>query len=393
MKDKFQSAREMFPHTNGIVYFNTAAYGPLPEKTKRAIVENIDLRLAVEKEDIRQMYALKDTLRDDFAILIGAKARQIGLSMNTSTGLDLAAYGLPLKEGDEILVSDVEFPAAVYAWRGASEAKNLKLTFVKSTDREFDLGELEKAISHKTRVIIVSFVQFFNGYKINLAGISELCKKHGIYFVVDAIQGVGAEPINVKEFGIDILACGCQKWLLSPYGSGFFYVSDSVKDKLIPQSITWYAADWQLNHTDLFKYDLPYFDTAEKFEAGYYATLNMLGMKVAIDIIADLGVENIRKHNHALIDRLAGYLKETEFYEIKSSLVENERSSIFTFTCDNHDSLFGYMLENKVKAANREGSIRISVHLFNNENDIDKLIEVLTVYEKNYNCKAAAGAN
>ena len=143
----------------------------------------------------------------------------------------------------------------------------------------------------------------------------------------------------------------------------------------------------------MFKYDLPYFDTAEKFEAGYYATLNMLGMKAAIDIIADLGVENIQKHNHALIDRLVSYLKETEFYKIKSSLVENERSSIFTFTCDNHDSLFKYLLENRVKAANREGSIRIAVHLFNNENDIDKLIEVLTVYDKNYKSKAAAGSN
>lgn len=382
MKEKFESAREMFPHTNRIVYFNTAAYGPLPEKTKKAIVENINLRLAVDKEDIRQMYALRDTLRDDFANLIGAEARQIGLSMNTSIGLDLAAYGLPLKEGDEILVSDVEFPAAVYAWRGVSETKNLKLTFVKSTDKKFDLGKLEKAISDKTKVISVSFVQFFNGYKINLAHISELCKKRDIFFVVDGIQGVGTEPINVKELGIDILACGCQKWLLSPYGSGFFYISDSVKDKLIPLSITWYAADWQLDHTDLFKYDLPYFDTAEKFEAGYYATLNMLGMKAAIDIIADLGVENIQKHNHALIDRLVSYLKETEFYNIKSSLVENERSSIFTFTCDDHHSLFKYMLENKVKAANREGSIRISAHLFNNEKDIDKLIEVLTVYEK-----------
>ena len=393
MKDNFESAREMFPHTNDIVYFNTAAYGPLPEEAKEAIVENIDLRLAVEKEDIRQMYALKDTLRQDFANLIGAEARQIGLSMNTSFGLDLAAYGLPLKEGDEILVSDVEFPAAVYAWRGAAETKNLKLTFVKSSDRQFDLKELEKAVSDKTKVISVSFVQFFDGYKINLAGVSELCKKHGIYFVVDAIQGVGAEPIKVKELGIDILACGCQKWLLSPYGSGFFYISDSVKDKLIPQSITWYAADWQLNHTDLFKYDLPYFDTAEKFEAGYYATLNMLGMKTAIDIIADLGVENIQKHNHALIDRLVSYLKETEFYKIKSSLVENERSSIFTFTCDNYNLLFKYMLENKIKAANREGSVRISAHLFNNENDIDKLIEVLVVYEKNYKSKAATGAN
>ncbi len=393
MKDKFESARKMFPHTNGIVYFNTAAYGPLPEKTKEAIMENIDLRLSLEKEDIRQMYELRDTLREDFARLIGAQARQIGLSMNTSMGLNIAAYGLPLEAGDEILTTDIEFPAAVYAWRGASETRNLKLTLVKSTDKKADIQNLEKAISDKTKVISVSFVQFFDGYKNDLARISKLCKDHGLFFVVDGIQGAGVEPVNVKELGIDIFACGCQKWLLSPYGSGFFYISDSVKDRLRPPFITWYSVDWQLNHTDLFKYDLPYFDTVEKFEAGYYATLNMLGMKVAVDIILGLGVENIQKHNYALIDRLAKRIKETEFYNITSSLVENERSSIFTFTCDDHASLFKYMLEKKVKAANREGSIRISVHLFNNEDDIDKLVEVLADYEKQYNSKTTAKAN
>lgn len=393
MKDQFESARNMFPHTSDTVFLNTAAYGPLPRKTKEAIVENINLRLAVEKDDIRQMYALRDTLREDFARLIGAQARQIGLSMNTSIGLDIAAYGLPLEEGAEILVSDVEFPAAYYAWRGVSETRNLKLTLVNSTDKKTDIEMFEKAITGKTKVINVSFVQFFDGYKNDLAHISKLCKKHGLFFVVDGIQGAGAESIDVEELGIDIFACGCQKWLLSPYGSGFFYISNSVKDKLTPPFITWYSVDWHLEHTDLFKYDLPYFDTAEKFEAGYYATLNMLGMKVAIDIILGLGVENIQKHNYALIDRLANQLKESEFYKITSSLVEKDRSSIFTFTCDDHASLFKYMLENKIKAANREGSIRVSTHLFNNEDDINRLIEVLAAYEKNYNSRTVAKAN
>ena len=119
--------------------------------------------------------------------------------------------------------------------------------------------------------------------------------------------------------------------------------------------------------------------------------MNLLGMKAALDIICDLSVDDIQKHNHSLIDRLADCLSKSDFYQISSSLVEKERSSIFTFTCDDHSSLFKYMLGKKIKAADREGSIRVAVHLFNNEADIDRLIEVLADYEKRYRVKTATG--
>ncbi len=393
MNEQFEKIRELFPHTKKIVFFNTAAFGPISIPVKQAIVENLDLRMAAEVDDTRQMYELRDRVRESCAQIIGAETRQIGVNINTSFGLNLASYGLPLNEGDEILISDIEFPATIYSWRGASETRKLKLIFLKSHERKFDFDELEKAITDKTRALSISFVQFFNGCKNDLERISKICKKHNLFFVVDGIQGTGAEPINVKELGIDIFSCGCQKWLLAPFGSGFFYISDRVKDILTPNNITWYSADWHLQFTDLFKYHLPYSDTAEKFQGGYYATMNLLGMEAALGIINQLGVSNIQKHNHGLIDRLVERLEESEYFRITSSLNEKERSSIFTITCDHFTELQRFLFHHKIYTACREGSIRIAVHLFNNESDIEKLCEALKQFEKQHCGKLAGKLN
>jgi len=390
MNDQFEKIRKYFPHTKKIVFLNTAAFGPMSTPIKEAIDANLDLRIAAEVDDTRDMYELRDRVREGYARLVGAETRQIGVNINTSYGLTLASYGLPLNEGDEVLISDIEFPATIYAWRGAAEIRKLKLSFIKSKDRKFDIGEFERSITDKTRVLSISFVQFFNGYKNDLARLSEICKRHKLFFVVDGIQGAGAEPINVKELGIDIFSCGCQKWLLAPFGSSFFYISDSVKDLIIPHNITWYAADWKLQFSDLFKYDLPYFDTAERFQGGYYATMNLLGMEAALKIIMDLGVENIQRLNHRLIDNLIEELKGSEYYKITSSLNEEVRSSIFTITCDNLAELHRFLFHHKIYTACREGSVRISVHLFNNESDIEKTAEVLKLFERQ-NTKKLAG--
>ena len=393
MSHKFEKVRRHFPHTKNIVFFNTAAFGPLSLPVKEAIDANLDLRMAAEVDDTRDMYELRHRVREGYARLVGAETRQIGLNINTSFGLNLASYGLPLNEGDEVLVSDIEFPATIYAWRGASESRRLKLKFVKSKDLKFDISVLEQSITSKSRVLSISFVQFFNGFKNDLKRLGEVCKRHHMFFVVDGIQGTGAEPINVKELDIDIFSCGCQKWLLAPFGSSFFYISDKVKDILTPQNITWYSADWKLQFTELFKYDLPYFDTAEKLQGGYYATMNLLGMEAALGIFSELGVADIQKHNHDLIDRLVENIEKSEYFQITSSLKENERSSILTITCDHLKELHRFLFHNKIYTACREGSVRIAVHLFNNVSDVTKLTEALEVFEKQQTRKPAEKTN
>ncbi len=379
---KFSATRALFPHTSKVAYFNAASYGPFCTPVRDAITANVEQRLAAETDDSHDAFATRDWLRGAYAKMIGAPARTVGIGLNTSYGLNMAAFGLPLKRGDEILVSDIEFPAIAYTWKAAAEARGLKIKFVKSRDLCFDVELFKKSIGKRTRVLSLSFVQFFNGYKTDVSEIAEICRKHDLYFVVDGIQGMGVEPINVVKSGIDIFTSGCQKWMLAPQGCGFFYLSDRVRDTMTPPVMSWLGVDWKVKFTDLFHYDLPWFDSAQKFELGYYAVLNLLGMKAAAQVFQGLGIANIQKHNHALVDRLAEYIRSNPYYRITCSMEAKHRSSIFTFACDRVPELHRELLKNKIILVQREGSIRVSAHLYNDESDIDKLIEVLARFGK-----------
>ncbi len=382
LQKKFQHARSLFPHAGEIVYFNSASYGPFSTVVKESIEDNIRIRIEADTDDTPGVMGIQDELRHDYAAMIGASEREVGIGMNTTFGLNIAAFGLPLKSGDEVLVSDVEFPAQVYTWRAAAEARGLKLKFVESTDRHFDIDRLQDAFTDRTRVLALSFVQYFNGYKNDLAAISKICRERDIYFVVDGIQGMGVEPLDVKKLGIDLFSSGCQKWMLGPQGCGFFYLSDNIRDQLTHPHMGWLGADWKMEFTDLFRYDLPYFDSARRFEMGYYAALNILGMKASVKIFQDLGIDNIQRHNHALIDRLADYLNGNDFYTVTSYMEEKHRSSIFSFNCEPLDSLYKKLRAEQIVLARREGSIRVSVHLFNDDSDIDRLISVLDDFSR-----------
>ncbi len=380
--EKFTKARRYFPHTKKVIYYNSASYGPFSTLVDKAIKQNLDIRLKAERDDSHDAFAVRDQLRKDYASLISARKAEVGLSLNTSFGLNIAAFGLPLKKGDEVIIADNEFPAIVYCFRKAAEERGLKLIFIKNRNLCFDIDNFRKAITKRTKVLAISYVQFFNGYKNDLKTISEICKKHNIYLVVDGIQGMGVEPLNVRKLGIDIFTSGAQKWLLSPQGGGFFYLSDEIRNQLKHTFMSWLGVDWKVTFTDLFRYDLPYFDTAERFELGYYAVLNLLGMKASVDLIKDLGIRNIQKHNHQLIDIIADYIKTNPFYKVTSSMVSKHRSSIFTFTCEKLIKLHRTLLNHKIICARREGSIRISVHLFHNKSDIMRLINILDKFSK-----------
>lgn len=378
----FANVRELFPHTSSITYFNAAAVGPFSTPVQEAVEEHVRMRVKSEKDDSHIAYGTADELREIYGRLIGAEPRHIGLGANTTFGLNLAAYGLPMKTGDEILVSDIEFPAAVYTAKAAAVARGLTVKFVKSVDRRFDIDEFRRAITPRTRMLMISFVQFFNGYKNDLETIGKICKEHGIFLVVDGIQGMGVEEIDVRSLGVDIFASGCQKWMLSPQGCGFFYVSDEVRDRITPPFMSWVGADWKMKYTDLFHYDRPYFESARRFEMGYYAVLNFMGMRAAVQTFSDLGIAAIQRHNHALIDRLVDYIRGNSYFRITSTLESKYRSSMFTFTCTDLEALHKELLHRRIILVRREGSIRVSVHLYNNESDIDRLIETMADFSR-----------
>jgi len=373
----FARARALFPHTEHKIYFNSASFGPYSSRLSEVLTSHIHERATAERDHTRLTFTTREELRADFGSLINAAPERIGLALNTSMGLNVAAFGLPLKPGDEVLVNDVEFPAVIYTFKAAADTRGITTKMVGSTNRCCDIGLIEQAIGPKTKALAVSWVQFFNGYRNDLARMGEICRKHDLYFVVDGIQGMGVEPIDVEALGIDIFASGCQKWMLSPQGCGFFYISEKMQDRLCLPFASWLGIDWGMDFSDLMKFDLDWQTTAQKFELGYYVELNILGMKTSVEIFRDLGIENIRQHNYALIDRLAEYVDRSEHYTTTSSMDPAHRSSIFTFSCDDGADLHRELLRSGIVCVQREGSIRISVHLFNDESDIDRLIDVM----------------
>lgn len=377
IQKKFDDVRALFPHTRNVTYFNSASYGPFSTKVRDAIRDNLDLRTACEIDDSHDTFQCSEDLRKMYARMIGAKASQVGLGLNTSFGLNVAAFGLPLKKGDEIIVSTTEFPALVYTWKAAAERRGLKLTFIPTVGQGFNIEAFEKKITRKTRVLAISWVQFYNGFKNDLATLVAICRQHGLWLVVDGIQGMGAEPIDVRKLGIDVFSSGCQKWMLSPQGCGFFYLSDEMQELIQPPFMSWLGVEWNMKFSDLFHYDRAWIDGAQRYELGYYVMLNLLGMRASAEIFLGLGIKNIQTHNYELLDTLTNYLDRNPFYTITSSRERKHRSSILTFTCPGYRELHQHLAKNRIICVPREGSIRISVHLFNNDTDIARLVDLL----------------
>ncbi|MFH2037022.1 MAG: aminotransferase class V-fold PLP-dependent enzyme, partial [Candidatus Zixiibacteriota bacterium] len=307
---KFGAIRRQFPvadKSSGITYLNAASTGPLCKPVKAALVDFYNKCWYQNQNNDIPAFAALDNIRKIGAKMIGARAAEVGFGFSTGFGLNVAAYGLPLKRGDEVLLSDIEFPANVYPWVGL-KVRGIKVKFIKSIDRKFDIDNFKKAISKKSRVLSLSFVQFFNGYKNDLKTIGEICKDHGLYFVVDGIQGCGAEPIDVDKCKIDIFSAGAQKWMLSPQGAGFFFVRKDLQNGLQMPWMSWLSVEWGLQFGDLFHYDKEPFDSARKFEMGTYPYSHVHAMSEALNLIDSVGVKNIQQHNHELIDILIEYI-------------------------------------------------------------------------------------
>ena len=379
IENNFKSIRKQFPVTHakkGITYFNSASTGPLSLQTRRALDEYYDYSFYVDRGIDLDAFAALDDIRKLGAKFIGARYDEVGFGFHTGFGLNIAAFGLPLKAGDEVLLSDNEFPSNVYPWV-ALKQRGIDVKFIKSVNGFFDIDNFVKAISRKTKVLSLSFVQFFNGYKNDLKKIGAICKEKGIYFAVDGIQGCGVETIDVHKCMIDIFSAGAQKWMLSPLGTGIFYVRKDLQNKIKMPFASWLSVDWGINFTDLFHYDLPFFDSARRFEFGTYPYAHVFAMHQSMKLIDSLGVSNIQKHNHALLDILIDYLKSNHRFEIKSSLLSKHRSSILSFRCPEVKEVHRTLLKSKIICSLREGAIRVAVHLFNNEADIRRLKAVL----------------
>jgi cysteine desulfurase/selenocysteine lyase len=374
--DVAELRRTEFPWTESTVYLNHASVGPLPERTRMALDAFNRKRAAPFQLPDRDLMLTMAESRRLVAQLIGAFPEEIALAINTGFGLSLAARALPLRSGDIVLASDREFPANVYPWMLLKDI-GVTLELAPTTAEGWPDEEhlLERLQDPRVRVLAVSLVQFSNGYTVDLARLSAATRAAGTYLVVDAIQGVGQVPIDLRQTPVDLLACGAQKWLLSPWGSGFVYVRRDLVRELRPAITGWMAFEGTDDFTRLTQYNDTLRGDARRFELITLPYQDFAGMNASLGLLLRLGITHIEKHLHSLHAPVLAWAERTGARIVSPQ--GERRSGILCVAPRDVGAAFRALKAAQVVCSMREGAIRLSPHAYNSREDMERVVEAL----------------
>jgi selenocysteine lyase/cysteine desulfurase len=361
-----------FPWTADTVYLNNASIGPIPERTRRILDAFNAKRTAPHLLPDRDLFAGLQAARDAAARLVNADTGEIALATNTSYGLNLAARALPLQPGERVVVSDREFPANVYPWL-LLRKQGIDVTLAPCTpegwpDEDFLLESLRDP---KVRVLAVSFVQFSNGYRADLKKLGAAARANGTYLVVDGIQGVGNSVLDVRETPVDILACGGQKWLLSPWGSGFVYVRKELIASLEPAMTGWMAFEGTDDFSRLTEYNPTFRADARRFEMITLPYQEFYGFSQSVELLLEIGITRIAEAEP--VHRWA----DAHGARVVSPRDERHRSAILCLAPEKAVEAYHAIKRARIVCSLREGAIRLSPHFYNTVEEMEKVLEVL----------------
>jgi selenocysteine lyase/cysteine desulfurase len=360
-------------------YLNTAAHAALPRVALRAVQTSIEANKCPHRVDDQVFFEAPVRIRASLAKLIGAKPEEIALTTGASTGVAAVAHLLTWQPGDEVLTAKGEFPVQYATWKPMEERADVKLTIAAPRDRFITADDLIAAITPRTRVVSVSHVRFDDGSLLDVARVAAACHAQGALLVLDASQSCGAVPVDVHELGADYLVAAGYKWLLSPYGTGFFWAKSDHLKMALPGPFNWTAQG-----TDSF-FDLNFVDpqpsaSAKRWDAAEVATyfnFNLAAMNASVDLVLRVGPEVVLEHNRRLIELLFERLPADCVPASPLESAQRGPYGCFTArTAEKTSELYQKLQRGKIIVSWREGRIRVAPHLFNSERDIDRLVSV-----------------
>ena len=361
-------------------YLNTAAHAVIPRVALRAVQTSIEANKFPHHVEDAVFFEAPVRIRTSLSKLIGAKPEEIALTTGASTGVAAVAQLLRWKPGDEVITAKGEFPLQYATWKPMEERVGVKFKIVAPRDRFITADDLIAAITPRTRVVSVSHVRYDDGSLLDAARVAAACHAQGALLLLDVSQSCGAVPMDVHEIGADFLVAAGYKWLLSPYGTGFFWAKREHLNMALPGPFYWTAQGtdsfFELNFVD------PKPSTGAKrwdaAEAATYFNFNLAAMNASVDFVLRVGPELVLEHNRKLIEFLIEGLPEGCVPASPPDSVQRGPYACFAAgTPEKTAELYQKLQREKIIVSLREGRIRVSPHLFNSERDIDRLISVV----------------
>ncbi|PMP82915.1 MAG: aminotransferase V [Chloroflexus aggregans] len=380
MTTDFSAYRAEFPITERYIFLSHAAVSPLSRRVQAAIQAYLDQAThepftAVFPKVIAQFAELKQRLA---RLINAASPDEIVLMPNTAAGINTAAVSLPLRPGDNVLVLDGDYPANVYPWQQLAY-RGVLTKVVPQHNGGLNLELLMRRIDHRTRVIALSTAMFATGFRNDLVAVGQICRERGIYFVVDAIQTLGAFPVDVQAWHVDMLACGSQKWLLSTPGSGFLYVRRELIRDLVPGAYVGAASS--VSGQNYLDYNLTLPETAERFTLGTPNVANNLALLAAVTMLQEVGIEYIERQVSTLVAALIDDLQERG-YRLAADTAPEHRSGIVVALVENPNTVSHRLNEAGIVVTPRGAGVRIAPHFYNTLDEVLRVGEALDAATK-----------
>lgn len=362
--------RHAFPVTERLIYLNHAGVAPLCRPAAQAMQGLADDALHFGSFHYGQWLAAYEGVRTAAARLIGSRPAEIAIVKNTSEGIATVALGIDWRPGDRIVVFHEEFPANYLPWKKI-EAKGVRLEWLSCSA---PLDQIDRACQG-ARLLAISFVQYLGGYRADLNAIGEICHRRACLLLVDAIQGLGAFPLDVEAAHIDALAADGHKWLLGPEGCGILYVRQSLQDQVEPVEFGWTNV---AAYNDYASRDLTLRPDAGRYECGTLNTIGCYGLRAALEFVTEVGTDAIAAAVQALGDRLADGV-QARGYEVLTPRTPANGAGIVAFRKAGVDSagVVRRLNAQGVVTAPRQGWVRASPHFYISPDEIDRALDAL----------------
>ena len=393
-----RQVRKLFPAASERTYLDAASLGLVSTRTAEALRSFVDLATHPPKgSDTGQQHVrlarLRAAARPALARYLETDAASIALVENASQGLSLAAAAIPLKAGDNVVLARSDYLQTALPWARRRERDGIELRFVEPRDNRIDVDSVAAQMDGKTRVVCLSSVQWTSGQRLDLHGLGQLARQHGAWLVVDGAQHVGSVRFDLSRTPVDFLACSGHKWLNSPFGAGFLYVGPRAAAELEPPLVGFlgarppeggwgaYFADPASSAEDALEFP----HNARPWESG--GTPNFPGavaLHASVALLLELGPEAVEAHILELSGRLQGGLAELGA-EVVTPREPGQRGGIVSFHwgagIEDEQAAWSALKDAGVQLSLRYGGgiggLRAAVHLYNDESDVDRLLEVL----------------
>jgi cysteine desulfurase/selenocysteine lyase len=363
-------------------YLNFAGQSAMPKVSFRAVQTALEWKKFPNRLPDAAYFDVPNRVRASLAKLIGANADDIALTTGASTGMSAVAYGLSWNKGDEVITAKGEFPLEYTTWKPMEAREGIVVKVIAPRGRFVTADDLIAAMTPKTRLISVSMVRFDDGSLIDAKRLAEACHAQGALLLLDASQCCGGLPLNVADLGVDFMVCAGYKWLLSPYGTGFFWGKGEHLANMRPGPYYWAAAEGAEKFHSLASDHPKRVPGARGWDMAETSNyLNMAAMGTSVEFVLRAGPKTVYEHNRKLIDFMYERLPKDSC--VPASPTDSARRGPYgcfaARSSEKTAAMYEKLRKENIVTSLREGNIRVSPHLYNSERDIDRLIAAITV--------------